>query len=356
MNFKEVVISSLRCIHRLDVQLVPGVNLVVGRNGAGKTTFLEAIGFVGLGRSFSSASSRDIIREGSSAAHIRASVEYKNTISLDVQVTKSSKGTRITVNGRLARSTSELASQIPILLLNSRVADIFTGGPHARRTLIDRVMFHVKHNYLALWRDYKQALMQRNSIIRGSKDRQLARFWTERLVRGAEEIDSHRRGVVSMLNHTLEQSVLRHELGDIELIYQSGWTATQPLLHQLEERWQKDVELGYTRLGAHRSDVQLCLSKKPASRRLSRGQLKVIGSESMLGLAKLIKEKTGLAPVILVDDLQAELDDVLRDKVVDKIIALGGQKIFTSITPSSIPELIGKADKMFHVEQQNTRS
>ena len=350
MNFSTVSVDSLRCIEKLDVELIPGINVIVGRNGSGKTTFLEALGFVSFGRSFSSAPARDIVRDGCSAARVLATLQYDRSENLKVQVLRSLGGTKITLNGKVVRSASELAQRVPIILLNSKVSDILTSGPHSRRTLLDRVMFHVERGYVDLWRDYRSALMQRNSVIRSTKDPSQARFWTERLAESGEQINARRQEIVMVVNESLDNSVLSSELGKLTLVYEPGWRGGS-LLDELNYSWNRDLELGYSRVGAHRADVRLLRASKIASQRLSRGQLKAVASEIMLSLSGFIKKKTRISPVIMVDDLQAELDDVTRAFVVDKILGEGGQKFFTAITPLSIPEVFEKADKVFHVEQ-----
>lgn len=328
---------------------------MVGRNGAGKTTFLEAMSLVGFGRSFSPAQTRDVVREGSQSAHVNATIEYEEQKSLEIRVEKSVEGTKITINGAVARSASELVQRVPIILLNSKVPDILISTPHSRRVLLDRVLFHVEPSYVQLWRNYRLALGQRNSVIRGAKDRRLVRFWTEQLAQNGEKIDARRREVVDSLNESLNDSILGAEIGVLRLKYLSGWQGVS-FEEELERGWTRDLELGYTRVGAHRADIRLILGQRDVTQRLSRGQLKVVSSEIVLGLGNFIKRKKSVWPVIMVDDIQAELDDRMRSLVVDKILFAGGQKFFTAISSSSIPEIFKKADVVFHVEQRNSSS
>ena len=101
MHFSDFRVDSLRCIGRLKTVLNPGVNLIVGKNGSGKTTFLEALSFVSVGRSINPLQTRDAIKEGSQAARIGATVNYDNNRTLDVLVVKSKVGTKITINNKL---------------------------------------------------------------------------------------------------------------------------------------------------------------------------------------------------------------------------------------------------------------
>ena len=328
---------------------------MVGRNGAGKTTFLEAMSLVGFGRSFSAAQTKDVVREGSQSARVDATIEYKEQRSLEIRVEKSVKGTKITLNGAAARSASELVQRIPIILLNSKVPDILISTPHSRRVLLDRVLFHVEPSYVQLWRKYRHALGQRNSVIRGAKDRRLAGFWTEQLAQNGQKIDASRREVVDSLNESLNDSILGAEIGVLRLKYLPGWQGLS-LGEALERGWKRDLELGHTRVGAHRADIRLIVGRNDVTQRLSRGQLKVVTSEIVLGLGSFIRRKKSVWPVIMVDDIQAELDDRMRSLIVDKILFAGGQKFFTAISSASIPEMFEKVDEVFHVEQKNSIS
>ena len=105
-------------------------------------------------------------------------------------------------------------------------------------------------------------------------------------------------------------------------------------------------------MGVHRADARLKVDNKEFTRRLSRGQLKVVAAEIMLGLRRFILEKTGLQPVIMVDDIHSELDSSMRGLLVEKILGLEGQKFFTAIDDILHPEIFDRADMVFHVEQE----
>ena len=350
MHFTDLKVDELRCIGRLRAVLNPGINLVVGENGSGKTTFLDALNLTASGRTVNPLNTRDVIKDGSQAARVAVSVDYGTNRTIDVLLVKSKSGTKITIDNKLVKSTSELAQQIPLICVNSEVSGILTSAPSARRVLLDRVMFHVKRDYVTSWLEYRRALNQRNGVLRGARDRSQATFWTDRLVRAGQVIDACRREVVGKINESLIDSLMQQEFRGISLEYYPGWSGDS-LLEELERDWGKDLDLGYTRAGVHRADARLKVDNKEYTRRLSRGQLKVVAAEIMLGLRRFILEKTGVQPVIMVDDIHSELDSSMRGLLVDKILGLGGQKFFTSIDKRLHPEIFDRADVVFHVER-----
>ena len=351
MHFSYLKVDELRCIGRLRADLNPGVNLVVGKNGSGKTTFLDALNLAASGRTINPLNARDVIRDGSQAARVAVSVDYGGNRTIDVLMVKSKSGTKITIDNKQVKSTSELAQQIPLICVNSEVSSILTSGPSARRTLLDRVMFHVKRDYVASWIEYRRALNQRNGVLKGARDRSQATFWTKRLVGAGSVIDACRKEIISKINESLVDSLIQQEFSGISLEYYPGWSGGS-LSDELDRDWGKDLEFGYTRAGIHRADARLKVDNKEFTRRLSRGQLKVVAAEIMLGLRRFILEKTGLQPVIMVDDIHSELDSSMRGLLVDKILRLEGQKFFTASDDILHPEIFDRADMVFHVERE----
>ena len=351
MHFSDLKVDGLRCIGQLKAVLNPGVNLVVGKNGSGKTTFLDALNLTASGRTVNPLNARDVIKDGSQAARVAVSVDYGGNRTIDVLVVKSKSGTKITIDNKLVKSTSELAQQIPLISVNSEVSSILTSAPSARRALLDRVMFHVKRDYVASWLEYRRALNQRNGVLRGARDKSQATFWTDRLVSVGSVIDASRKEIVGKINECLIGGLIQQEFSGISLEYYPGWSGGS-LREELDRDWGKDLELGYTRLGVHRADARLKVDNKEFTRRLSRGQLKIVSAEIMLGLRRFILEKTGLQPVIMVDDIHSELDSSMRGLLVEKILGLGGQKFFTAIDGNLHPEIFDRADMVFHVEHE----
>ena len=350
MHFSDLEVDELRCIGRLRAVLNPGVNLVVGENGAGKTTFLDALNLAASGRTVNPLNTRDVIRDGSQAARVAVSVNYGDNRTVDVLMVKGKSGTKITVNNKLVKSTSELAQNIPLICVNSEVSNILTSAPPARRALLDRVMFHVKQDYVTSWVEYRRVLNQRNGVLRSARDRSQARFWTDRLVRAGLVIDACRKEIIGKINESLMDSLIQKDFEGVSLSYYPGWSGSS-LLEDLERGWDKDLDMGYTRVGVHRADARLRVDNKEFTRRLSRGQLKVVAAEIMLGLGRFILEKTGLQPVIMVDDIHSELDASMRGALVEKILGSGGQKFFTAIDDHLHPEIFEKADMVFHVKR-----
>ena len=357
MFFEFLSVANLRCLELTEYAPDAGVNLVCGANGGGKTSLLEGFAMASLGRSFLSNTLSDIVRQGSGGLSVRARVtDPGSQRTLGVQVRKVRGETEIRVDGESVQSASILARAVPTLVMNSKAADMLTENPSNRRALIDRTMFHVERRYVESWKAYRQALRQRNELLRqGAASRDVA-FWNERLVGLGEAIDADRSRVVDAMSNMLVESSLNASLGQLSIRYSPGWDRETGYAEHLRGSWQRDCQAGYTTVGIHRADLAIRCEGRAVARRISRGQGKLLVATLYAGLANFIARETGRTPVFLVDDLHAELDDNMCRQAVDIITSRGGQSVFTAIRPSDLPAVTERTDDVFHVEHHRSAS
>ncbi len=350
MWFESIRVQNLRCLEQLEYRPRSTLNLVCGTNGSGKTSLLESFAVASLGKSFLTSRTSDIVRSGTAGVSVQATVVSPQALRSFVAVQKAKGQTKIELDGQPIVVASSLAQHVPILVINSKSPDLLTASPSSRRALIDRTVFHVKPDYGTLWKHYRHALRQRSRLLRDGGSPTEAEYWNSRLAHYAMLIDTERRQVVDPINQALEHCRLSEPLGSLALDYQPGWRRQQALLTQLTERWARDAQAGYTTIGVHRADLSLTAAGQPIATRLSRGQGKVIACTIITALADFIEDRRGGPPVMLVDDLAAELDDGMRSEIVDMINGRAGQRIYTAIKPADLPEIADVTPEVFHVE------
>lgn len=354
MRFVSVKAVNLRCFQDVSYQPGPRNNLIHGGNGSGKTTLLEALYIAGTGKSFLTNRSSDLVLAGSKGLSVVAEVSQDSGgFSTSVIVVKKYKAdTLITLDGQPVTTASTLARNLPVLVINSRAPDLLSENPSNRRALIDRSVFHVKHSYAELWRDYRLALRQRNELLRRAMESQ-AVFWEQKLGDTADAIHAARESIVRVINNKLRNSAIPGlSTGDLQFEYSLGWDRDLGLVNQLREDWQRDCEVGYTIAGPHRADLSLWQGGRAASKKLSRGQSKMVVCLVMTAIAEFIKSES-VSPVILIDDLVAELDDKMLYRAIEAILAVGTQCFFTAIKPTEVLDLLPKDTSMFHVERND---
>lgn len=351
MHFESVAIANLRCLESVEFRPGAGTSLVLGDNGSGKTSLLEGLSLASLGKSFLSNRAQDIVRHGAAGLSVRALVVGAEGGRFAVTVRKAGGVTEIAMDGQPVMAASVLAQRVPTVIINSKAGDLLTESPSNRRALVDRTMFHVEPAYVEAWKRYRQALRQRNELLRRKAPAAEGRFWDEQLAGAATYIDARRCEVVDEVNGALADNPLAERLGTLTLAYAPGWNREQGLAEHLAANWERDIHLGHTSAGVHRADLGLRGEGKALARRLSRGQAKFIVCHVLMALAGFVSERAGVRPVLLVDDLAAELDDKMRARAVDMINRQGGQRVFTAIRQGELPEIADTTDTLFHVEQ-----
>lgn len=353
MHLCDFNIINLRCISHASVELHKNINLIIGKNGSGKTSFLEGIYLLATGKSFSTAKRLDLIRDGSHSLGLAGLFVSDCGLESKIKLEKSSSETSYTFQGQSVKKTSEVAAKIPVLVGNSRAADLLTNSPKARRDLLDRTAFHVEPNFLVVWQELRKALAHRNNILKSGCSSDQLNYWDKMVSEKSHEMDLSRKQIVDKLNNYLSSSSLSEDLGGVWFDYHRGWGDGLVLSEHLKSSRESEFRIGYTLYGAHRADLRMRVAGKSGAKRLSKGQLKVAAFELIIALHEYISENGSTDPILLIDDLSAELDSGKKRYLIDKILRLSGQKIMSSIQPDMAELFDGKGHKMFHVEQGN---
>lgn len=353
MRFISLKAINLRCFAEVDYRPGPTNNLIYGANGSGKTSLLEGLYIASIGKSFLPSRTSDLVLAGSQGLAITAEVGDASEFGISTIVVKKQKAeTQITLDGQAVSTASALARNLPVLVINSRAPDLLGESPSNRRALLDRSLFHVKHAYIGLWKEYRHALRQRNELLRNPSMKAQAHYWEQKLAETGEAINRYRLSIVAAINKKLASSHIPG-LSDDELrfVFSQGWNADLELAEQLRSDWERDCELGYTMAGPHRADLSLWRSGRAISKKLSRGQSKMVVCLTILAIAQFLKD-AAVAPVLLVDDLSAELDDTMLGVAVNNIQSIATQCFFTAIKPTEIQSLLPVDTQMFHVERK----
>ncbi len=350
-----LAISHIRRIAEARVTPAPGINLVHGPNGSGKTSLLEAVHLLSTAKSFRTHRTTDVISHGQLALAVAGKIAASDGTSIAVHkigVEKSAKDTRLRLDGENVRSASVLASLFPVLVLDTEAYSILDGGPANRRALLDRTLFHVEQNYLATFKSYHRALKQRNELLRSPRAaRSDAEYWDVELSRSGHVLDALRAECVERLNERLLSDILRTRVGAVSFQYHRGWKAGDKLHDVLASHWARDRDAGTTTSGSHRADLRLLVNGRSGPASLSRGQGKLVMAALTAAQAHLIQDGVGKRPVLLVDDLAAELDAEGRMLATSLLLERSAQVFFTATDPALLrTPLAGHAVAMFHVE------
>ncbi|MBD3669607.1 MAG: DNA replication/repair protein RecF [Gammaproteobacteria bacterium] len=351
MSLSRLTVQHVRNLQDVSLSPSSGLNLIVGANASGKTSLLEAIFLLGMGRSFRSINIRHVIAQGKDALTVFGTVDQKGR-SINLGVEKHRERTRIRIAGEWVKSAASLAHHLPLQLITPDSHKLIEQGPRYRRQYMDWGVFHVEQSFYPNWRRFQRALKQRNAGLRRGLSTQAMQAWNQELISAVGVIDRLRRAYIGDLLPLAKQRI--QELTDLEAVeisYQSGWKQGMEYAEYLAKSQEKDQEAGYTRYGAQRAELALRVEGMPAAERVSRGQQKLLASALRLAQIEHLRQSRGIRTVLLVDDLPAELDESRRGRFLEALRQLDTQVFVTATEASLISNREQWSDqKMFHVE------
>ena len=343
-----------------DVSLAPaaGVNVLIGPNGSGKTSFLEAVHLLSLGRSFRTRRTRAVIRhDAESLMVVGHVVGEEEGDSCAIGIEKSARTTRLRVDSREVRSVSALARRLPVMVVAPEGFKALLEGSEHRRRLLDWTLFHVEPDYLDVLQRYGHALRQRNAALRSSGRAASGReieAWNEQIATQGERLDAMRRRHMESaeMEDIARESIESVLTEEVSWEYWSGWDRKRPLHEILNEQRAHDLEAGYTTAGPHRADVIWRAARGMARDNLSRGQGRLLVMAFEVAQVRYVMKVQAIRPVLLVDDLSTELDIVSMQRFLSRIESLGLQVFISSVLDAVVTLVRPSAEsRLFHVEQ-----
>lgn len=345
-----------------------GVNLIHGVNGSGKTSLLEAIGYLGLGRSFRQNRHQSVCLHGEEELLVFGELSRKLPVGsapvthrLGFSRHLGTRETRLRVDGQTVNSLSVLAALFPVSVIDPGVFDIVSGGPGQRRQFLDWLVFHVEPSFAQVWQKCQRVITQRNQMLRsGRLDIDQLRVWDQQYVSFALEVDAFRRGVFDRFASALTETLSEVQTSWSEPVtvdYFQGWDSRRPLSEVLEQSRDQERKAGYTLYGPNRADIRVRYHGRSVAETFSRGQQKTLVILMKLAQARVLAS-VGKQITFLLDDINAELDLAHRQLLAQKLQALGSQVFLTTIDPPDPSQLWPDQQpelKMFHVEHGRLR-
>ncbi len=255
--------SHFRCLENIELELAPDFNLVLGANASGKTSFLEALAYLGRGKSFRGASTASLIQHGEQEFVLFGQVENDGR-QRRLGVRNGRAGLEIRVDGESGGGAASLAEALPLQVIDPEVHNLVAGGPEQRRRYLDWVGFHVEHDHLQAWRRFRRVLKQRNAALKTKSGPAAINSWNAEFVELSTALDASRRRSLDVAIESLQgfgQALLSTGLA---FEYQQGWKRGVGLDAALVEGLERDLQLGATQYGPHRADLKFRYDERQA--------------------------------------------------------------------------------------------
>ncbi|MBT4162933.1 MAG: DNA replication/repair protein RecF [Gammaproteobacteria bacterium] len=354
MSLNWLFATGFRNLIDTQLELKPGINLLFGENGSGKTSLLESAYFLSSARSFRTTLHDPLIQRGQDGCLVRGELERQGR-TWRVGITRDRSGERqIRINDESCQKASELASLLPTLVLSPESLDMLLGPPEQRRRFLNWGLFHVEPGFTVRWEEANRALRQRNRILReGISTPTELNAWSIQLAGLAEGLDLARGLYIEQYRPVFLEVVSQLSgMSGVSLEYHRGWGEDTTLLEVYERDAESDKKRGFTQKGFQRADVRITINGQPAVKVCSRGELKALVWAMILAQGAVANQQEDRETLYLIDDLASEFDVDHRRRVGDYLAATGKQVLLTGVEKKALmASCDGKFERLFHVEQ-----
>lgn len=366
MNINRMRLINYRNYKDVSPNFSPGINIIYGDNGQGKTNLLESIFLMTRGYSHRASSIKELIGFNSDTMYCAA--EFRtNEINhnLSLKAVNGKKGWKL--DGRSEASFSKIQSKTGCIIFEPDDLDIVKGSPETRRRFINWELSGLVPNYRVVLREYERVRQQRNALLKQSRLnntsvndlRSILTPWNEQLINSAAKIYNYRQRYLDSLTKKAEvfHTNLSGTNEKLSLNYNTNvFNQSIPLKTDLikeeyreilDRELQNDLERGFTRKGPHNDELDILINNHPARLYASQGQQRTAAISLKLAHIDLYKEHLDILPIVLLDDILSELDDSRQKNILS---VLEGTQTFITCTNPSFSSHLGSEINKIHIK------
>ncbi len=348
MALLNLEVRDFRCIEHAELEFDPRCSLIVGDNASGKTSLLEAIYVLSCGHSFRSSRQELLIRHtATSFLTVGRTQSHGRSAILGVRGYK--ERSEVRVAGRQVQGFAELATRLPVQVIDPEIHRLLEDGPKERRRYLDWGVFHVEPQFVEIWRRYQRALRQRNAALKAKLPRSDVSVWDGEVIAAGALVAEKRQHYVDSLQRQVGE-LAGALLGlPVRMEHRAGWNQDDDLGRALDAAWPRDQRYGLTTVGPHRADLVVYVDSSLAKDRISRGQQKLLAAALILAQLSYRVEMGEEPACLLLDDPGAELDVDNLKTLLGEVAKTPAQLVVTSLDLPSVDRYLG--GHRFHVKQ-----
>jgi DNA replication and repair protein RecF len=341
-------LADFRNYAAAELSLPPGLSVVVGDNGAGKTNLLEGIGYLATMSSFRGVGNDALVRAGAPAAAVRGEGERGGRALLIEAEVRAAGRARTSINRQPVRRVADLEDALRMSVFSPDDLELVKGGPTGRRRYLDDALAALHPRHEATRRDYERVVRQRNALLVQAAGRltpevaTTLEVWDARLVEMGEALGSARVDLVGRLEPALAKAYAQIAADDaaVSVRYEAPWRE-EGLATALARARPDEVRRGVSLVGPHRDELALAVNGLPARTHASQGEQRSLALALRLAAHDVVTELLGEAPILLLDDVFSELDPARAEALLAHLPR--GQAVLTTASGAPAgarPELV----------------
>lgn len=347
MKLESILLKNFRIHLDTQIEFSNGINYIVGGNGQGKTSILEAIYYLCTTKGYNSVTDSEVVNFNDNYFEVKGTFKGLTDNNVRVYYTAPDNKKYFFVDGKQVFRAANVIGKYPVVILTPEDHSITQGSPGDRRKFIDSVISQSSETYLQILLEYNRTLRQRSSLlsqIKETRDRSLfgqLDAWSERLAEAGSEIIKHRISFLESFNVYVESSY-KNIMGSLEnptVIYQyldglaDGVNVEARFLELLGKKRDDEIRRGTNLVGPHRDDFDFSINGVNLKKYGSQGQNKTF--QIMLRFAQFfyLKDSLSRVPIFLMDDVFGELDTLRASKISEYLRHVG--QAFVTLTDFS---------------------
>lgn len=375
MYLKSIYLYAFRNYREQLVKFDQQKTIVIGNNAQGKSNLLEAVELLATLKSHRVSRDRDLVLMGADTGQILAIVERNYSQSELGLVFRTSGGRTVTLNRENLRRHLDFLGTINAVQFSSLDLDLVRGSPEARRSWLDTLLMQLEPIYVHILQQYNQVLRQRNALLKAmvkkeinggdlGQEMQQLKLWDVQLAEMGSRVTRRRARVLQRLTPLAQawHSSISAKTELLEITYTPNviWFEDEPIhvqqafLEKIGQRRIAELQLGTTVVGPHRDEVEFLINQTPAKFYGSQGQQRTLVLALKLAELNLIEEVVGEPPLLLLDDVLAELDLTRQNQLLDAVKSRF-QTLITTTHLHSFEQRWLEGSQLLSVEQGKIR-
>lgn len=355
MKILNLKLLNFRNYEKLELEFNPSKNIIIGKNGMGKTNIVEAIYVLAFSKSFRGSKDDILIRNNCDLTRIEGNILDNDSNNYKIIIKKNEK--KVKINNTNISKLSDYLSKINVILFNSEDLKLIKDTPNTRRKLINIELSQFSNDYLKLLNVYNKVLKQRNMYLKslylnGNSSKEYLNILTDQVIEIGLKIHQYRLDFINKLSKYISNNYLKITgIKNLKFIYKSDYNnkTKEDLIKVYKREENRDIVLGKTNIGVHRDDYEFEINGLNMKDFGSEGEQKNCIISLKMAEIDVFKEEKNKVPILILDDLFSELDEIKINNII-KFISDDVQTFITTTELDKVCKELTNNSKIFEID------